>query len=156
MLLFLEFIGTDLGILCILLLGTSVCIWEAMNRACACFVLPLHVSTLLAAKYLKRRLLMTKVRTLCFHLRNMLSFFWLNDLWDRDSTSGRGAEKREKENPKQAPHLAQSPSWGSISRPWDHDLSHPELGLLTDWATQAPQFCCYLKWNKPMIRGTKV
>ena len=34
----------------------------------------------------------------------------------------RGRE-RWRENLKQAPHSSQSPTWGSIPQPWDHDLS---------------------------------
>ena len=46
---------------------------------------------------------------------------------------GQRGRERERENPKQASHSAQSPMWGSI--PW------PELksrdGQATDWATEA-------------------
>ena len=41
---------------------------------------------------------------------------------ERESASGGGAE-RERVNPKQAPNSAQSPTWGSIPCPWDHELS---------------------------------
>ena len=34
-----------------------------------------------------------------------------------------GEWQRERENPKQAPHSAQSLMWGSISQPRDRDLS---------------------------------
>ena len=34
-----------------------------------------------------------------------------------------GGSGRERENSKQAPHWAQSPTQGSISRPWDPDQS---------------------------------
>ena len=51
----------------------------------------------------------------------------------------RESEKQRK-NLKQAPHPAQSPTWGSISPPWDHHLSQKSrVRHLTDWATQAPQ-----------------
>ena len=35
----------------------------------------------------------------------------------------RGGAKRERKNCKQAPCSAWNPTWGSISGPWDHDLS---------------------------------
>ena len=40
----------------------------------------------------------------------------------RAGQRGRGRMK-DRENPKQAPHLAQSPMQGPIPRPWDHNLS---------------------------------
>ena len=52
---------------------------------------------------------------------------------------GRG---REKENPKQVPHSAQSPMWGAQAG-LDLRILEPELksrvARPTDWATQAPQ-----------------
>ena len=49
----------------------------------------------------------------------------------------------ETENLKQTPRWARSPMWGPIPGPWDHDLSwNQESGLLTHWATQAPQEKC--------------
>ena len=36
---------------------------------------------------------------------------------------GGGVVVGEGENSKQTPHWAQSPTWGLISQPWDHDLS---------------------------------
>ena len=38
---------------------------------------------------------------------------------------GRGEREREKESPA-GPMLNAEPTWGSISQPWDHDLSRIE------------------------------
>ena len=73
----------------------------------------------------------------CHSLKILFMFIYF---WDREkqSMSGEGQWARETQNPKQVPgseRSAQSPTWGlnpPTMRSW------PEVGRLTDWATQAP------------------
>ena len=52
-------------------------------------------------------------------------FFFFFNLRERECELGTGAEK-ERENLKQTPRSAWSPTWGSIPRPWAHDLSRDQ------------------------------
>ena len=60
------------------------------------------------------------------HSAHVRVFWGVFFIWERQSTwvedRGRGKEK-ERENPKQVQHTAQSPTRGSIPQPWDQDLS---------------------------------
>ena len=51
---------------------------------------------------------------------------------------------RERENPNQAPRLVQSPMWGSIPGPWDHDVSrNQELDAPASEPPGAPKLLCF-------------
>lgn len=46
-------------------------------------------------------------------------------IWERESVCARiGGGQRKRENLKQIPHWVQTPTWGLISGPWDHDLTN--------------------------------
>ena len=74
--------------------------------------------------------------------RNPLVFIALNDwhafyfifkivfIYMRACERGRGQRERKKQTPRWVGSL----TWGSIPKPWDHDLSW----CLADWATQVP------------------
>ena len=59
---------------------------------------------------------------------------------ERTCKCGEGQRETERENLKQAPGSAWSPTWGSISRPTGRSRPEPESRVrrLTDGATQAP------------------
>ena len=57
------------------------------------------------------------------HLHLPLSFFKKRFIYLREWESKQGEGQREKENHKQTPGRTQNVMWGSISRPWDHDLN---------------------------------
>ena len=46
--------------------------------------------------------------------------------------AGEGQKKRKRENLKQAPHPVQSPTEGSISQMWDHDLNWNQESMPTE------------------------
>ena len=62
-----------------------------------------------------------------FH-ENKNHFCFRDSLWAR----GGGQRKRERENPKQPPHPAQSPQ-GSIRKPWDHNQSRNQRVKRINW-----------------------
>jgi len=82
--------------------------------------------------------------------------------WERENAS-RGS-KRQRE--KQAPHWARSPTWASISGPWDHDLSqrqtlnglsHPGIPEWWDYEWFLLSFlnCVLKKWLNIIRRNCK-
>ena len=61
---------------------------------------------------------------------------------------GEGQRQKERENLKQTPCWAQSPTLGSISWSWDHDLSwKSRVGHLTNSAAQVPPSFHFFKWE---------
>jgi len=58
---------------------------------------------------------------------------------------GRGGER-----PQQTLCSAQSPTWGSVSQPWDHDLSSNQE---SDAQPTAPHVCIILKKEKSSTQG---
>ena len=65
----------------------------------------------------------------------------------RAQVRGRG-RRRERENPKQARHSVQSPTWGSILQPWDHDLSwNQESDAQLTEPPRCPMIFIFNCWN---------
>ena len=68
----------------------------------------------------------------------LLSLFYFESERENEQERGWGCGEREKENPKQAPHSARSPTQGSIPPLQDHEPKS-RVRHLTDWAAQVPQ-----------------
>ena len=88
-------------------------------------------------------------------LISSVTFKFIYLFWERERESerehmsrGRGERQgeRESESPAGSKLSMQSPAWGLKS--WtvrSHDLSQNEVSRPTDWATQAPLICYFLK-----------
>ena len=58
---------------------------------------------------------------LSFHI--FPSFYLKITYFERERTHEQGRERERRRESKQVPHTSLSLMWGSISQPWDHDLS---------------------------------
>ena len=57
----------------------------------------------------------------------------------------KGQRERERENPRQSPHLTWKPTQGSIPRPWNHDLSWNQRVQTLNWLSHSggPRLCFF-------------
>ena len=83
--------------------------------------------------------------------------FWNIFLRERKKVWGSVGGQRERENPKQVPCSAQSPTWGPIPRPWDPDLRQNQGRSLNHPShPDAPDLYIFLRLDAYQLHDLKI